>query len=387
MKILIFGQNQKGGTDYVLQSATTWLSNAGHFVHFAGLKKEIPQISFDLLIVPTSRLKDVPFILHALCKPRTTKILIWAMGSRAVHGAYYNQTKGFKDGLLKNILDFIAAKTMSGLLRSRSLIFTDEVGMHSDLINIKTITIDYNDLIFPIPIKEQNIFSTRPRNKKPQVIAWIGRIDDDFKILPLLQLIDDVEDAINKNILPTNITFLIIGSGNAVDKLQVRTINTTCLSFETYEWIPIDSLTTTLIDRVDILFAMGSSVILGASLGVPSVIVHPYGSISERKDENYRWIHETNGHSLGEFPTAICKPAQSNKRFSQLFENYDLEAESKKSILFSKKFEENHVFQRLNKRANPDIITPTTWVWIYLLIPINIIKETIKKISLFRQKK
>lgn len=352
--ILIFAQGERGGTDYVLKSLADWLAKNGYSVFFADDWSKIEDQNYTLIILPTSRMSLIPALRKRKSGLRCDKFIIWCMGCLAFHDAYYNgrESNNYPRFLVKS-LDILINATARSLFAERSLIFTDEVGMYADLIHLRDGSADLSDVIFPIPIKLDLTVKPDRFSSKPKSIAWIGRIDSDFKILPLIQLVEDVAAARALGYFDDALTFVIVGSGDAMPQLKECVSKISEIHFEFHEWLSSDELNSLLLARVDILFAMGSSALLGASLGVPTVIVQPYSNSDERLIENYRWVDETVGHSLGEFPGMFCKPDQVRKAFGELFNSLSIHDKSRLSRDFSRKFDEDLVFEALLKRELP----------------------------------
>jgi hypothetical protein len=379
VKILILGQGEKGGTDSVLEAASKWLIDKGHNVCYSNQNSEIRSINYDLGILPTSQIHIIPSLCSKDANPSVKTFLVWAMGSRAFHGVFYNQMKvNCYKKFLNWPLDILVKTTLTSLLKDRSIIFTDEVGMNSDILTRNNL--DHSNLIYPIPIKS---YSQNPRQAfpiKPRSFMWIGRIDSDFKILPLLKVINDISHSIEDNLLPDYPKFTIVGTGDAMGQLRAQISSCTRIDFILIDWLDKDSLCSLLINQADILFAMGSSALLGASLGVPTVIVQPYSSTENESQTIYRWIHETNGHSLGEFPMFECKPMQIKRRFSELFSDISLQEHSNLSKEYSQRFNEDLVFERLMQRDLPMPSSQKTILLLKILYLIKSIKRKLKNV-------
>jgi hypothetical protein len=280
------------------------------------------------------------------------------MGSRAFHGAFFNQMnlEGFKKYLAIPFNNF-ANRMLDSLLLSRSIVFTDEVGLFSDLEKNRKRGLDLEDLIFPIPIDVKLSTVTRIYPGSPQRVMWIGRIDRDFKMLPLLRVIRDISNAVRNNSFTSNIEFLIVGSGDGDELVQQEISNISNMKFTWLKWVDIDKLDELLSNEVDILFAMGASALQGASMGIPTVIVKPFSHPSQETSKMYRWIHHTVGHSLGEFPWFHCQPAQPSYSFDELLKIGTLHENALNALEFSKKFDTNIVFERLFSRKLPSSLS------------------------------
>lgn len=379
--ILIFAQGERGGTDYVLKSLANWLKRNGYGVCFANDLSMIKKQKYSFVILPTSRMNLVPALDSKQIGFECNKIIIWCMGSLAFHDAYYNGRKiNTYPKFLVKLYDALVNTTSKNLFNEGSLIFTDEVGMYSDLIHLRNKHVNFSEFIFPIPISLSKEVNYDRFANKAESIAWIGRVDTDFKVLPLMQLIEDSAVGVEKGYFEKYFKFIIVGSGNGMPQLKKCVSKYKEIHFEFHEWLGNEELNTLLLRRVDILFAMGSSALLGASFGVPTVIVQPYSKMSERKLENYRWIDETIGHSLGEFPGMFCKPEQIRKTFDELFDPLSLKTKSRLSKDFSKKFDEDLVFERLLKRELPLDLSYKTKSLLNILNFLKVAKNTVKSL-------
>lgn len=377
--ILIFGQGERGGTDYVLKSLADWLERNGYNVNFSDNWNRIEKQNYSLIILPTSRMHFIPALNSKDFAFQCSKFVIWCMGSLAFHDAYYNgrKIKSHSRALLK-LYNILINSTSRTLFNEGSLIFTDEVGMYSDLIHLRDHSVNLPEIIFPVPIKFNTSVSISRFENKVNTIAWVGRIDTDFKILPLIQLIEDCAAAMERKYLGDNLQFIIVGSGNAMTQLMECISRYREIHFELHSWLNREELDALFLNRIDILFAMGSSALLGASLGVPVVIVNPYSHVNERKPANYRWIDQTVGHSLGEFPETFCKPNQLNKTFSELLNSLCLQTKSRQSKDFARKFDEDLVFGRLMARNLPLDISGKAKRLLNILSALHLAKKAIK---------
>lgn len=346
MRVLILYQATSGGTNVLLQKAADWLKGAGHEV--TDLPSVAPDARIDLVLLPTSELHQVDSLRRRAL--RFDRILVWAMGSRSFHGAFYDQmNRSHAFGVAMMPWRVLCACLMKALLAHRSAIFTDEVGMNSD-VRCAPSPLAESDLIYPIGIRPPA--AERPSFERAggRRFTWIGRIDDDFKVLPLLRVVRDIAGHFSDG---HNVDFLIIGSGNADELLRQEIVKHPHIRFTWLPRVANNELETILPRETEILFAMGTSALEGARVGVPTVLVQPFSRPEEEPLRPYRWIGTTVGHSLGEFPWAEYPPCQPKLSFGDLWDA-SLEERSRESHSFSGRFDMEKVFPRLFGRPHPE---------------------------------
>ena len=127
-------------------------------------------------------------------------------------------------------------------------------------------------------------------------ICWVGRIAD-FKTPILLYTIQKLSELARKKSFA--IRFHVIGEGP--DEPRVRALNVVHDRFQLINEgvIAGETLDKFLLDRVDILAAMGTSALEGAKFGVPTVLLDAsYGVVKE--DYRFRWLFESEDYGLGD---------------------------------------------------------------------------------------
>lgn len=166
-------------------------------------------------------------------------------------------------------------------------------------------------VFLPILIKNPSNVSLKPTNKDNNAnsirACWLGRIAD-FKIYSLLRVADDLKEAAAKQNIKIQLT--IIGSGDREHILK-EIISTS--EFFTYELIPnvaTHQLDQFLAEKVDVLFAMGTSALEGAKIALPTVSVDfSYRPILA--GYKYRFIYEAENYSLGDIISENIKNEHS----------------------------------------------------------------------------
>lgn len=346
MVVLILLQSAEGGTNVLLNRFAEWLINKGFDVirQKPGLDW-VEAVKCDLVVLPTSEIASYEsFRKHIECD----NVLIWCMGSRALSGAFYSHTS--KNKIIKLYGALIGVYVnffLRSLLSHGAIIFTDEVGFYSEFNGLGG-SRDISELIYPIPISVQN----KKNVKRFDNFVWVGRIDDDFKIYPLLRLVSDFEASRKNGIVANDSILKIIGDGNAVHVLKRHIAVENIENVELLGSMPHAELKSYIYEHADLLVGMGTSVLEGASFGVPALIVNPYFSMSDVSYNTYRWIGETKGYSLGEFPNYDHKPAQVKKSFDEALKGVNINKVADESYRFAKKFDQERVFEKLLKR-NP----------------------------------
>lgn len=377
LNILILYQGSRGGTNVVLARARSWLEEHGHNVVDYSFIEVLNCVRFDLVLLPTSEMHRLPKLLSSSdCSIGC--VLVWAMGSRSFHGAFTNP---MKSGIFFNIftipLKILASFTLNSLLNDGVVVFTDEVGLYTDVGVDRRI--NEVDLIFPVPIDFKSDVLFRSFKARPRRVMWVGRVDSDFKVLPLIRVIRDVSSAVKSDFFEQGVEFLIVGSGDGIDLVHQEVARTKNIEFKFIEWVSIEKLDDILIG-VDMLFAMGASALQGASRGTPTVVVQPFSNKSQEVENIYRWIHRTVGHSLGEFPWFPCKPVQSNCSFEALMGFGSLADHSIKSFEFSRKFDAELIFKKMFLERCNHALSGKTRFYLYVHSMIFHMKISVKSV-------
>ncbi len=142
--------------------------------------------------------------------------------------------------------------------------------------------------------------NTNRKNTKLIKLGWVGRLSD-FKISILNKVIEDASNFAYKK--RHKIEFVVVGSG----EYEVSLIDECPSEFFSLIKVPYvkpDELNTFMID-LDMLFAMGTSALEGAKLGIPTIrLDYSYSKIPE--DYLYKFFYEIKGHSLGDRLKGSC---------------------------------------------------------------------------------
>lgn len=188
-------------------------------------------------------------------------------------------------------------KFINTLSKHESLVFMDGT-THKVTESYLGISIN-NPSFLPITtVTPNNIKQNKKFDKQNIVIncAWLGRIVD-FKVYSLIKSINDLSSyAVNNK---ANIVFHIIGNGAKLDYLKSRIKLNNFITLKYLSNIEPDDLNSYLIDNIDLMFAMGTSALDSAKLGLPTVLL----DISYKELPStylYKFLHETIKYSLGD---------------------------------------------------------------------------------------
>jgi hypothetical protein len=125
--------------------------------------------------------------------------------------------------------------------------------------------------------------------------GWLGRLVD-FKAHILAHLMTRLDAAIP---VVGPIEMSIIGDGEAAPVLKRHAQTLPRLRVRFMSDVPLEELGTCLADNVDVLFAMGSSALEGASRRIPTILLD-YSYQPIEGVYHFRAIEETAGYGLGE---------------------------------------------------------------------------------------
>ena len=384
MSILICCSGHFGGTDFLLKRYYEWLVSNGidsDIVVPNDIVKNKRKKKYEVVILPSSQ-------MNTLIKLKRSgyifkSILIWIMGCGSFRDTFFNpdRNKGIEK-IFNKIFGKLADSFVVKLYNSNSICFTDEVGMD---ISLQDTVIDYYDsidnLIIPIAVKIPDVRYEFKKNVEHTLrLCWIGRVSHDFKVIPIKHLIFDTEEYINKNNKKIELT--IVGDGDGLSEIKSYIANKS-LKVNFVDSIDYGDIGDFLYENADILIAMGTSALDGAKYGCPSVIITPVKP-SNSVIVNYRWIHESLGYSLGEYPDIQVRVEQIKKNFKNIYSDYIINNDiSELSYRYAQEFDENKVFNKLYIRKLPNKITLDIWIQIYFYSIIKGAKCLFKKILTF----
>ncbi|ELV8697383.1 glycosyltransferase [Vibrio fluvialis] len=332
-KILIVKQGRFGGTDRILDDFHNWCAERkdilSEIIQGEKINTIDTSIKIDYLVLPTSEIG----YLWRLKNNGNTKVLIWSMGHDAVEASFFN----------RNITN-LAYKYLFGFLyycfkRSNKIIdnivFTDQVAFYHEFRD-KKIKREY---VLPIPIKLPK--STVSEEKKRHTFFWLGRVDKDFKVWALIELLKKL------NNIKLDFEFNIIGDGDGLDLIvegdyKFKIIKHGHLSYENMEAF--------LKKDISLMFAMGTSALEGAKNGIPTIIVNPLFEFQTKLET--RWIYNSAGYSLGEFKLDEIFPEQTHQELSILINEYlDFSKQhAKLSHEYAKQFDREKIYCNLMDR-------------------------------------
>lgn len=170
---------------------------------------------------------------------------------------------------------------------SHSVMFCDAA--HREALN--SYGIDFDPTYVPIGVEAATIAKTDYKiNQKHLKIAILGRLSID-KVFAVTNLAKHFEefDFLGKK------TLYVIGSGPE----QHRIIPENYPSVEIIFTGPLfdEKLNDFLVENVDVMFAMGTSALMSASLGIPTVIV--CHEVHEYPDNTFVFLDQVKGYCLG----------------------------------------------------------------------------------------
>lgn len=312
--VLILYQEEFGGTNVLLIRLANWLSAHGYSV----IEANDFRVKVDFLIMPTSEMGRVfSLVMRGL---RFRQAIIWCMGHGAFKAAFFNEK--LRQSRLRYAalaLDSVCDGFLKVFSKDRAVLFTDYVGLNSDMGNIGGFD-KYTDFVMPIAVdypRESPVF--RGDTPASYRLGWLGRLDSDFKYRALLKLLSDVDVGhIDGRLRVDN--FFIIGSGDS-ELLIDEFIKGLSYKVTRVKHVDLLKLEDFLRENIDIMFAMGTSVLESAKIGIPSVVVQPCRIFEAPLDSCYRWVYESVGYSLGEFQSADCRPQQPSSNYDTIVKN------------------------------------------------------------------
>jgi len=187
-------------------------------------------------------------------------------------------------------------------------------------------------------------------------ICWIGRVED-FKTSILEFSITQARNFSNKYKQP--IRFVVIGYGKDLKNMKKSFKPSKNFKIEYKGTLSGKKLNNYLISDIDLLMSMGTSALVGAKLGIPTVLLDA-SNYKIPNDYKYKWLFESDGATLGSF---IESQGKRNNGHSfqdviySLYNNYnDL---SSKTVMY---VNDNHNIDVISKRLI-DIVNNSAYKW------------------------
>lgn len=153
---------------------------------------------------------------------------------------------------------------------------------------------DCNLIPIPAPCEEEIEF--RKKNVRAFSIGYLGRMDE-FKYSALKPFIENqLSQLANKRAVHLH----LISEGHLVDTV-VELCSKHSINVTNYGFLPNELAKKTLKEHTDIAVCMGTAALDIAGTGHPSIIIDPALSFRCRPQSKFRFVHEIEDFTLGEF--------------------------------------------------------------------------------------
>lgn len=258
---------------------------------------------------------------------------------------------------------------VQSLISRHSLVFMDctctqKVGSSLDL------TLDASTIL-PVPfLLNDNDYCTPTSHHSPSLclsFCWIGRLED-FKTHSLISFALQLNAVATSQSLNHKLT--IIGSG--ADEQAVSSALSSCSSLIiTYiPYLPMEELSRFLLTEIDITYAMGTSALLSASLGIPTILA-PLTHTTYLNDFEVAWFHEYDGYTLGTFyedRPPFCRrlfslvheyhqdPSLGSQQFQYVRHHHSLPAVADKLLSIINSLSEHSTFSQIKHHFRTPLI-------------------------------
>lgn len=256
------------------------------------------QVSCDFFILPPNFSYEA---LYAVKANETAKFIFWSIHPyNCIPTLPLSAYKRLgESSFLKRMIDFVvlgrqisyARRLFKTASEKKSLVFMD--GENYSYAR-RFLNYPVSRHFLPVPVPPISEIAGSPGGQAAERhFFWVGRLVD-FKIGALNRLIHDL-DAWSRN-QPTPLTLHVVGSGEAEKQMRP----TTYLNVEKHGYVDNQSLHRMLATSADAVFSMGTSVLEGAAIGLPSFIIMPTYQVLGDVN-SYMPLSETRNFDLGSF--------------------------------------------------------------------------------------
>lgn len=358
MEILICKSDTFGGANYLLDRLYNWLLKNNYHVEQCIFNKGIipPPKTYNLAILPSYIDDDI----YALSRKgiKVERILLWIMGMGCFQDGYYNPAHitGIK-GIITKIIAKEAEAALIDITEHRSICFTDVVGRYNTYKDLKFADEKYDsDYLIPIGISTQE-YKNRVKEDEIFSACWVGRVSHDFKYIPLRHALLDFNEYCKAHSL--NACFTVVGDGDAVDDIK-RLTKEMVYESRFIPFVGYDDLDAFFATQ-DIAFVMGTSALDAARNSCPAVVVTPVREGIDEENVCYRWIFDSKGYSLGEYPGWDKKTNQDRRSLDVILAELDKDKFiSRKCWEYTKQFDEERAFKKILE-CKPLLMDKKVW--------------------------
>lgn len=133
-------------------------------------------------------------------------------------------------------------------------------------------------------------------NKKTIDIVWVGRIVD-FKFYVLKATLERLNEIAREHTYTFNL--VILGTGERINDLRQLCLEFKFLTVEFEDHVELSLLEDYLLNKADMIMAMGSSVLEGAKLKIPAILLD-FSYQEVPLNYNYTWLNERFNYTLGD---------------------------------------------------------------------------------------
>jgi hypothetical protein len=192
------------------------------------------------------------------------------------------------------------AGLLSELNQKHSLAFMDGTNLTS---TCERLGIRIDDPVFiPVSCEIPSFKQKAPPNLSSDrgwSFGWLGRIED-FKTPILVHTVQELSSYAART--QTKIVFHVIGNGQDMQQVEILRSRVEHQHFELIlaGVVTGSDLDAYLLERIDLLTAMGTSALEGAKLGVPTVLLDAYFD-TVPDGYPFRWLSDSDSFGLGSF--------------------------------------------------------------------------------------
>lgn len=197
------------------------------------------------------------------------------------------------DAVFQNFLKLMADTDSITFMDLSTYMAQNEFGKEYD--------IRFNERYLPVTVPKQSGMANPELVAEGEInISFLGRLVID-KIYSIVEVVDNLAKLKYKG--PINIHVIGSGRDQAVEDILFQRYYPKNINIIRYGTLELSKAIKVIGSKSDILFAMGTSALDGASIGVPTVIVP--NSMEPFDCDKYVFLHQSKGYMLGWGPEQI----------------------------------------------------------------------------------